>query len=69
MLQTLRYHKYQPKLFPAKLSIVVSGENKIFHDKVKFKQYLPTIPPLQKVIERKIQAKEVNYTHENIGNK
>jgi hypothetical protein len=41
--QNLREHKCQPKLlYPAKLSITIDGETKIFHDKNKFTQYLFT---------------------------
>jgi hypothetical protein len=33
-IQTLREHKCQPRLlYPAKLSITIDGETKIFHDK------------------------------------
>jgi hypothetical protein len=35
--QTLREQKYQPRLLcPAKYSITIDGESKIFHDKTKF---------------------------------
>ena len=41
VIQTLREHKCQPKiLYPAKLSITIDGETKVFHDKTKFTQYL-----------------------------
>ena len=34
LMQTLREHKCQPRLlYPAKLSITIDGETKIFHDK------------------------------------
>jgi hypothetical protein len=34
LIQTLRQHKCQPRLlYPAKLSITIDGETKIFHDK------------------------------------
>ena len=46
----------------------MDGENKIFHGKVKFKQYLVINPVLQKVLEGKLQYKKVNNTHENTGN-
>ena len=37
LIQTLREHKRQPRLlYPAKLSIIIDGETKIFHDKTKF---------------------------------
>jgi hypothetical protein len=41
------------------------GENKIFCDKVKFKQYLSSTPELQKVLE--LHLNEVKYIHENTG--
>jgi hypothetical protein len=55
--------------YSAKHSITIDGENRIFYDKVKFKQYLSTNPVLQKVLEETLQLKEVIYTHENTGNK
>jgi hypothetical protein len=40
-IQTLREHKCQPRLlYPAKFSITIDVETKIFHDKTKFTQYL-----------------------------
>jgi hypothetical protein len=40
-IQTLREHKCQPRLlYPAKLSITVDGETKVFHNKTKFTHYL-----------------------------
>jgi hypothetical protein len=58
VIQTLREHKYQPRLlYPAKLSITMDGENKIFHDKTKFTYYLSTNPALQKDNNRKKQNK------------
>jgi hypothetical protein len=45
VLQTLREHKCQPKLqYLAKILITTGGGKKIFHDKVKFKEYLSTDP-------------------------
>jgi hypothetical protein len=46
----------------------MDGERKAFQDKTKFKQYLSTNPTLQKVLEGKLQPKEVNYTQENTRN-
>jgi hypothetical protein len=41
VIQTLREHKCQSSpLYPAKLSITIDGETKVFHDKIKFTQYL-----------------------------
>jgi hypothetical protein len=63
--QTLREHKCQPRLlYPAKLSITIHGETKIFHDKNKSTQYFSTNPALQRIINRKLQHKEGNYTLE-----
>jgi hypothetical protein len=41
--------------------ITIAGENKIFYDKTKFTQYLPTNPALQRIIDGKHQH-EGNYT-------
>jgi hypothetical protein len=63
LIQTLREHKCQPRLlYPAKLSITMDGETKIFHDKSKCTQYLSTNPTLQMLIDGKHQHKEKNYT-------
>jgi hypothetical protein len=69
VIQTLREHKFQPRLLhPAKLSITIDGEIKIFHDKTKFTQYLSTNPVLQRIIDGKHQYKEGNYTLEKASN-
>jgi hypothetical protein len=65
VIQTLREHKCQARLlYPAKLSIIIDGETKIFHDKTKFTQYLSTNSGLQRIIDGKHQHKECNYTLE-----
>ena len=49
VLQTLRDHASQPRLlYPTMFSITIDGENKIFHDKTRFKQYLLTNPAYRK---------------------
>jgi hypothetical protein len=54
VIQNLREHKCQPTLIcPAKLSITIDGENKIFHDRTKFTQYLFINPVLQRKIDGK----------------
>jgi hypothetical protein len=69
VIQTLREHKSQPRLlYPAKLSITIDGETKVFHDKIKFTQYLSTKPALQMIIMAKLQHKEGNYTLEKARN-
>ena len=61
VLQKLRDHGCKPRLlYPAKLLFTINGENKIFQDKNKFKQFAATNPALQKVIEGKLQPKESN---------
>jgi hypothetical protein len=54
MLQTSSDHRCHTRfLYSAKLSITIDGENKILHDKIKFKQYLFTNIALQKLLEEK----------------
>jgi hypothetical protein len=51
VIQTLREHKCQPRLlYPAKHSITIDGETKVFHDKSKFSPYLSMNPALQRII-------------------
>jgi hypothetical protein len=59
--QTLREHKFQPRLlYPAKLSITIDGETKVFQDKTKFTHYLFMNPHLQRIItEKKITRTEI----------
>ena len=54
--------------YPAKLLFTINGENKIFQDKNKFKQYVATNPALQKVIEGKSQPKESNNANTTYNN-
>jgi hypothetical protein len=54
VIQTLREHKCQTRLiYPAKLSITIDGESKVFHNKTKFTHYLYMIPTLQRIITEK----------------
>jgi hypothetical protein len=65
IIQTRREHKWKPRvLYPAKLSITIDGETKLFHDKTKFTQYLSRNPALQRIIKGKHQQKDGNYTLE-----
>jgi len=62
VIQTLREHKCQPRiLYPAKLSITLDGETKVFHNKTKFTHYLSTNPVLQTIITEKNQYKDGNH--------
>jgi hypothetical protein len=54
VIQTLREHKCQPRLlYPAKLSITIDGETKVFHDKTKFTHYLSMNPAIQRIVTEK----------------
>jgi hypothetical protein len=65
VIQTLREHKCQPRLlYPARLSITIERETKVFHDKTKVTQYLSMNPVLQRIIKGKLQYKDRNYTLE-----
>lgn len=65
VIQTLREHKCQPRLlYPAKLSITIDGETKVFHDKIKYTHYLFTNPALLKKITEKNQYKDRNHALE-----
>jgi hypothetical protein len=65
LIQILRENKCQSRLlYPAKLSITIDGEAKIFYEKTKFTQYLSTNPALQRIIDEKRQHKKKNYTLE-----
>jgi len=63
VIWTLREHKCQPRLlYPAKLSITIDAETKVFHDKTKFTQCLSTNPALQRKITGKQTNKQKNPT-------
>jgi hypothetical protein len=47
-IQTIREHKCQPRLqYPAKLSVSIDGETKVFHDKMKLLNIFPKIQPFE----------------------
>ena len=49
VIQTLREHRCQLRLlYPAKLSITIDGETKVFHDKMIFTKYLSMNQALQR---------------------
>jgi hypothetical protein len=65
IIQTLREHKFQTRLlYPAKLSITIDGETKVFHDKTKFTHYLSTNTALERIITVKNQYKDRNHALE-----
>jgi hypothetical protein len=68
VIQTLREHKCQPRLiYPAKLSLTIDGETKVFHDKAKFTQYLPINPALQRIIKGKSKKAILQQTKKKIA--
>jgi hypothetical protein len=65
VIQTRREHKCQPRLlYPAKHSITIDGETKVFHDKTQFTHYLSPNPALQRIITEKNQYKNGNHALE-----
>jgi hypothetical protein len=45
--------KCQPRLlYPAKFSIIIDRETKLFHDKTKFKKYVSSNPALWRILEK-----------------
>jgi hypothetical protein len=57
-MQTLGEHKFQPRLiYPAKLSITIDEETKVFHGKAKFTQYLSRNSDLQRIIKGKLHTR------------
>jgi hypothetical protein len=65
IIQTLREHKFQPRLlYPAKLTITIDGETKVFHNKTKFIHYISRNPALQTIITEKKKYKDGNHTLE-----
>jgi hypothetical protein len=62
LIQAPREQNCQPRiLYPAKFSITIDGEAKLFYYKNIFTQYLYTNPDLQWIIDEKHQYKEGNY--------
>jgi hypothetical protein len=77
IFQALNENNFNPRiLYPAKLSFKTDGTIKVFHDKQKFKKhmkkfkkYMTTKPPLQKILQG-IQHtdNESKQNHEREGN-
>ena len=65
VIQTLREHKCQSRLlYPAKLSITIDEETKVFHDKTNSHDIFFKNPALQRIIKGKHQHKDGKYTLE-----
>ena len=65
VIQSVREHKCQTRLlYPAKLPITIDGDTKVFHDKIKFTQYLFRNPTHQRIIMGNLQHKDSIYALE-----
>jgi hypothetical protein len=55
----LKESNCQPKLlYPAKLTFLIEGEIKTFHNKEKLKEFVTTKPALQKIFKRLLHIEE-----------
>jgi hypothetical protein len=52
IIQVLKESNCQPRLvYPAKLSFIIEGEIKTFHNKEKLREFVTTKPALQKLLK------------------
>jgi hypothetical protein len=52
IIQALKERNCQPRLvYPAKLSFLIEGETKTFHNKEEVKEFMTTKPALQKTLK------------------
>jgi hypothetical protein len=59
IIQALKESNCQPKLvYLAKLSFLLEGETKTFHNKEKLKEFATTKPALQKILKGLLHIKE-----------
>jgi hypothetical protein len=70
VFRALNENNFNPRiLYPAKLSFKIDGTIKVFHDKLKLKQYMTTKPPLWKILEGILHTdNESKQYHERAGN-
>jgi hypothetical protein len=55
-------------LYLAKLSFIIEGVAKIFHDKQKLKQYMTTKPLLQKILKGILHTRDKKkHNHKKMG--
>jgi hypothetical protein len=69
IFQALNENNFNTRiLYPAKLSFKIDGAIKLFHDKQKFKQYVTTNLPLQKILQGILHTEnESQQNHERTG--
>jgi hypothetical protein len=65
----LQENYFKPNLlYPIKLSLIIEGEIKTFHDKKKLKQFMTTKPELQKILKVISHTEdEDELSHERMG--
>jgi hypothetical protein len=64
----LNENNFNPRILSAKLSFIIDGAIKVFHDKQKLKQYVTTKPPLQKILQGILHTEsETQHNHERAG--
>jgi hypothetical protein len=65
----LNENNFNPRiLYPAKLSFTIDGAIKIFHNKQKLKQYIPTKSQLQKILQGILYTEdESKQNHKRMG--
>jgi hypothetical protein len=69
VFQALNENNFNPRiLYPAKLSFKIDGQIKVFHDKQILKQYITTLPPLQKILQGILHTEnDSKQNHERTG--
>jgi hypothetical protein len=70
IFQALKESNCQFRLvFPAKLSFLIEGEIKTFHNKEKLKEFMTTKPALQKILKGLLHTEEETGLRQGRGNK
>jgi hypothetical protein len=60
-------NNFNPRLlYPRKLSFKIDGAIKVFHNKMKLKQYMTTKPPLQKSLQGILHTENENKQNNEI---
>jgi hypothetical protein len=66
IIQALKENNCQPRLvYAAKLSFLIEGEIKTFHNKEKLKEYATTKPTLQKILKGLLHIEKTKVRQED----
>jgi hypothetical protein len=70
VFQALKENNFCPRiLYPAKLSFIIDGAIKIFHNEQKLKEYMTTKPLLQKILQGILHTEEESkQNHKRMAN-